>query len=279
MIVVADSGASKTAWLLKNGQKVVLRAVSVGLNPYFLDFSQMVSVVKSVFAEKYLPQISAVYFYGAGCHSAENRGKTEAVLFSVFRKATTILVEDDLCGALRAACGKSEGIACILGTGSGSVYGSGGKVLDAKVGNGVWLGDEGSGAYLGKILIKAYLDAEIPNVLVCELEKKYALGRSQILKNVYQAEKPAAYLASFAPFLHQNATHPYVRTLVEDAFSAFFSKKVLTYPHPESHKIYFVGSIAYHFSDLLLAAARRFNLSVSGILPEPIEQLAAYHTT
>lgn len=276
MILIAESGSSKTSWVIHHlGKNQHLE--SSGLNPYFNSEDEIKNHLLQALPKEVFEHCKEIYFYGAGCHAEENKQKLLTVFKSQFSHVKNIEINDDLTAALRATCGTSEGIACILGTGSGSVYGKEGKVLKAKLGNGIWLGDEGSGGHLGKLLLKAYLDNELPIEIREPLESDYKLTRAVILERVYKSEKPNTYLASFAPFILKHDQNEFIQLLIEHSFKLFFEKNVHIYPNYKKLEISFVGSIAHHYRKHLENLAQLEKLSIKSVIHRPIDRLIEYH--
>ncbi len=276
--LIAESGSSKTGWLLTDrvAQQNTYRE-TCGLNPYFHTPLTLREAIEEACTPLVRPKITDVFFYGAGCGSAENQDVMREVLGSVFPAAHTIAVADDLTAALRATCGTQPGLVGILGTGAGAGWGEGGHLKRQRLGNGIWLGDEGSGGYLGKMLVKSYLDDELPPALRQAYEQTFPYRRAELLQKVYREAQPSRFLASFAPFLKQQLAHPFVGQLVRDAFRLFFEKSLLPLAVREN-TCYFVGSIAYYFQEILAEVAAEKHFQLGTIVQRPLDALGAYHS-
>lgn len=276
MILIADSGASKTDWRLIDDSGKIEQAQTIGFNPYYQPIEQFEQEVREVL----LPQIKfnplKIYYYGTGCSSDKNRKLIRNVFEKFFRDAH-IEVWHDLLAAARALCGTEEGIACILGTGSNSCYYDGKNIVDNVTSLGYVLGDEGSGAYLGKCIVADYLRRDLPEKLWDQFKQRFPFERDEFLDRVYNQEMPSRFLGSFSHFIFQHLNEPYCDQLVRKSFSDFFEKNVMKYEGYEKLKVHFTGSVSFYFSNLLRQVAKEKNISVQHILESPIAGLTLYH--
>jgi glucosamine kinase len=281
MILIADSGSTKTDWRFIDDKGSIAQFATGGFNPYFQTTEQIALEIKT----KLLPELSEkikgisvdIYFYGAGC-SAPNKIKTvEDALTENF--STGILeVRHDLLAAARALCGHSEGIAAILGTGSNSCYYDGQNIVRNVDSLGFILGDEGSGAHLGKTLLAAYLNKELPVELSNRFTERFQLSKEEILENIYKKPLPNRYLASFAKFIFQNLKEQYLVDMVAGCFREFFDKHICKYEQHRDVKMGCVGSVGFYFSNILRAIAAEKGVAIGTILESPIAGLVLYHT-
>jgi N-acetylglucosamine kinase-like BadF-type ATPase len=198
------------------------------------------------------------------------------VLVAFFPEAH-IEVWHDLLAAAHALCGTEEGIACILGTGSNSCYYDGATIVDNVTSLGYVLGDEGSGAYLGKRMVADYLRKDLPEKLWDQFKKRFPFDRDEILDRIYTQEMPSRFLGSFSHFIFQHLKEPYCYKLVYDSFGEFFEKNVMKYNRYEELKVHFTGSVAFYFSDILRQVAADKQITVKNILENPIAGLTLYH--
>ncbi len=277
MIMVADSGSTKTSWRLADS-RYPQDIRTKGLNPYFLMPQEMINELRQ--NEQLLAvaqQVEAVYFYGAGLSDAGKITEVKETLQRFFSQAKHILVASDMLGAARAVLQTQPGIACILGTGSNSCVFNGEQITENIPALGYVLGDEGSGADLGKRFLQAYFYEEIPPEIRLAFQQYIKLTDSEIFKAVYQKPLPNRFLASIAPFIHSHKQHFIVKNMVKKAFSAFVEKHILPYQLPLP-KIGFCGSIAYYFQDELQAVLQHYHLTVDTIVQNPIDKLVEYHT-
>ena len=221
--------------------------------------------------------ISKISFYGTGCSTPRTVGIIELALEGVFKNAV-IEVNHDLFGAARALCGKDAGIACILGTGANSCLFDGEKIIDNIPSVGFMLGDEGSGGYLGKKLVRAYFYGELPEDLTLAFANKYNLSRDEMLLNVYKKPAPNRYLASFSIFLSEHNSHSFIQDFVQKGFQAFLDAMVLKYENVENLPIHFLGSIAVHFQSELEAVLKSNHLELGKIIHNPVDELVNFHS-
>jgi N-acetylglucosamine kinase-like BadF-type ATPase len=276
MILIADCGSTKCDWLvIQAGQDQSLEN-TVGFSPYFHSTAEIRTIIETQLLIRLdSKQVDAVYFYGTGVHDAFRAGIVEAALKQVFSNAQ-IEVEHDLLASARATCGRNAGIACILGTGSNSCYYDGNEIVDNVTSLGWLLGDEGSGTYMGKALLRAMFYRELPADLNQAFRISYPEGAEAILKRIY--EKGAnAYLATFTRFLGDHLNHPFISGLVHQCISDFFERQVSKYPVLQQVPVHFVGSIAHHFQEILLKCMEERQLKPGVIIRKPIYQLADYH--
>lgn len=274
--LIADSGATKTEWcLLHNGRKKTI--FTGGISPYFLNKDQIVSLLKKELVpaiKRY--RVEEINYYGTGCAAAENAQMVKKAIGQVFKDAK-IKVTHDLEGAARALCGKSKGIACILGTGSSSCYFNGSRIARSSPGLGYVLGDEGSGAYLGKKVLQYYLYETFDLDLRARFDAMYITNRAEILENVYKKPLPNRYLASFALFLAGNRGHYLTEKIIEDGLNDFFLNHLCRYPEAKILPVHFVGGVAYGFSDVLNKLCLQYEFQPGIILKNPMEGLVPFH--
>ncbi len=275
-ILVADSGSTKTDWMAVSTENGILEFKTTGINP--VRDSQ--NAILSVLGDELVPHFPSswncvgIYFYGAGCiHPyADN---VRDCLRQTFCGAS-VTVDTDMLGAARALCGNNPGIACIMGTGSNSCYYDGSGIVGNIPPLGYILGDEGSGAVLGRTLVCLLLKGVLPSALRDKFLKQYGLTAELIIENVYRKPLPNRFLASFAPFIADHREESGIHEMLVSSFRLFFSHNVKAYGHPEM-PVDFVGSIAYVFKDELETAASLEGLKIGKILRSPIEGIAGFH--
>jgi len=279
MIVVADSGSTKADWLLI-GPEQTERVQTMGFNPIYHDSDLIQSKLQDAFAShrEQLSEVSAVYYYGTAIWDDRKKAIIAEAVRQVFEQAA-IDVEHDLLGAARATCGDAPGIACIIGTGSNTCAYDGQDIVDNVTNLGYFLGDEGSGAHLGKNLVRAYFYRELPTKLSNELEKEIPGGKVEILDNVYGKSSPNVYLASLTKFLGAHREHFYIKKLIYDSFAEFIDRHVRKYPKHLTLPIHFIGSVAYHFQEFLQVVLEERNMQVGKFIRKPVDSLAEYHKT
>lgn len=276
-ILLADSGATKCEWCLAETRKKNRAVVTQGISPYFLTASQ----IEELLRKELLPGIknkpvTEVYYYGTGLANPGNVKIVKKVLNNLFPGAN-VEATHDLLGAARALCGTGKGMACNLGTGSFACYYDGKKIAKTSPGIGYILGDEGSGAYLGKKVIQYYLYNTFDEELRYKFDNKYATSRSEILDNVYRKPLPNRYMASFALFLAENRSHYMIENIIEDGLNDFFFNHLCKYNESWKLPIHFAGSIAYAFRDVISDLCHSYEFELGSILKSPMEGLVKYH--
>jgi len=276
MILIADSGSTKTDWRLIDHSGEISQMKSDGMNPYYQDSEAMYQGLSGSIAPNITGPVDFIYFYGAGCITQADKQLVAAALNRVFEKAK-IEVHDDLLAAARALCGIDPGIACILGTGSNSCLYDGQKIVDRIPPLGFILGDEGSGGYIGKRLVSDYLKRMMPDDIKESFVKRFDPNRDQIIESVYKKEFPNRYLASYSRFALHHLDHPYVYDLVFTGFTHFFERNIKRYADGEKYPVHFVGSVAFYYSNILRQVANDSGMVVKNILESPIAGLTLFH--
>ena len=272
MRIIADSGSTGTDWALL-GTSGSATVHSAGINPVHMDRASVETILNEVFPDR-LP-VSSVYFYGAGC--IPSRCVEMVEIFQDFFDTNDVFVDSDLLGGARSLFGKEPGVACILGTGSNSGLYNGEKIVKNVPPLGYVLGDEGSGADLGKRLVGDLLKGLLPEELVQAFYRKHPLDYPQIVETVYRKTNANRFLAGFTPFLKEHLNHPLVGALVETAFSAFIERNLLQYDRIAELPVSFVGSIAYYFEQPLRKVLSQYGLQVGKIEQSPLKGLIRYH--
>ena len=279
MILIADCGSTKIDWCVIENGKVIKQIFTCGMNAVMLTEEEMAERIGSeLMPELGDDAIEAVYFYGAGCINEEVCGNVANAIRKNIPSATTIDVHTDLLAAARALCGREPGIACIMGTGSNSCYYDGEKICDNVSPLGYILGDEGSGAVLGKILLGDVLKNQLPKHLCDKFLKEFELDRMTIIRRVYKEPQGNRFLASVTPFLIQNIHEPAIHSLVLNAFKAFFVRNIAQYQGYRDLKVNFIGSIAYYYREVLEEAAKACECTIGSIIKSPMEGLIAFHS-
>lgn len=276
MILIADSGASKTDWRLINGSNKVEQAQTLGYNPYYQPIDQFEREIREALMPQISTDVKELFYYGTGCSSEQNRKMIRQVLERYFSSAH-IEIWHDLLAAARALCGSEKGIACILGTGSNSCYYDGEKIVENVTSLGYVLADEGSGAYFGKRILADYLRKDLPEKLWDQFKKRFPMDRDEMLDRVYRDEMPSRFLGSFSHFIFQHLRESYCYNLVYEGFDLFFEKNIKKYSGHQDMKIHFVGSVAFYFSDVLRQVAIDKKLTVKNVLESPIAGLTLFH--
>ncbi|MDE6300390.1 MAG: ATPase [Muribaculaceae bacterium] len=279
MILVADCGSTKIDWCLLDDGKVEKQVFTMGMNAVMLTEEEMRQrIADELVGELAGYDVSEVYFYGAGCISPEVCGNVERAIRANFPNAGTVEVHTDLLAAARALCGREAGIACIMGTGSNSCYYDGTDIVENVSPLGYILGDEGSGAVLGKILLGDILKNQLPEDLCAKFLDQYELDRLTIIRRVYKEPQGNRFLASVTPFLIQNIDRSEIHALVLNAFKAFFIRNIAQYPSYKTLSVNFIGSIAFYYKEVLSEAAEACGCRVGKIVKSPMEGLIKFHT-
>ena len=276
--LIADSGSTKTEWcLLKNNKPTLF--TTQGMSPYFVNAEQVEQIMRTeVFPFLKKNKIDEMHFYGTGCKNPANLKMFKKVFAKLFADAV-IEVDNDLSGAAKALCGHEKGIACILGTGSNSCYYNGKRIVKNSPGIGFILGDEGSGAYLGKKVVQHFLYNLFDDDLRARFDAKFLTTDSEILESVYKKPLPNRYLASFASFLAENRGHYMIENIIEDGINDFFYTHIVTYRESSKLPVHFTGGIAYGFKDVVVQLCKNYDMRVGNILRSPMEGLIRYHTS
>ena len=268
MIIVADSGSTKTDWRLVKNDNEIVSFNTIGFNPYFITADSVIHELTNSELSKINEEVTHVFFYGAGCSSVENNQVLQKALTTFFKHAQ-VDVDHDMLAAARALCGHEKGMVAILGTGSNSCMYDGDKIVENVKALGFILGDYGSGADIGKTFIKAYLEKELPEEICANFMAQYHLSDNDILESVYKKPLPNRFLASFNLFVFQYLDHPFIKKMLESRFDLFFEKNICKYDAYQHHQLYLVGSIADVYQDLIREVAK--------IRRQPIDDLVKYH--
>jgi N-acetylglucosamine kinase-like BadF-type ATPase len=277
MILIADSGSTKTTWSLLTVDGPV-SCDTAGFNPYYMD----ASVIGHILTDELDPEIgeaavSSIHYYGSGCSTENNCNVVARALKEKF-PAAEIEVNHDLLAAARALLGRHEGIACILGTGANSCAYDGARITENVPSLGYMFGDEGSGAYIGRRFLTAFLKKDLPKDIIKAFDETYRLSFEDILRAVYSGDNPGGFMASFTRFLSEHEHHDDIREIIFASFTDFFRESVSKYSRYKQVPVSFVGSVAFHFRHILNEAAWQQGISVGRIEQAPMEGLIRYHS-
>lgn len=275
MNLLADSGSTKTEWVLfdKSSKSMVFR--TMGLNPYHntdLQIHDELVQFKNSFENE---SFDNIYFYGSGCSGVQVERMT-----AIFRKIfdnSKIVIESDILGASRALFGQNQGIASILGTGSNSVIYSDGKIQRGIESMGYLLGDEGSGSVLGRQILLAWLRGKFDDKLTEHFNEKYKITPAIIRENLYQKPFVNRFLASFSIFASDNMHDKAIRKILLKHFNSYFKYQLLKLNESNNYKIGIVGSIGFYFQEIILEIASIYNLDINKIIQSPIDDLIRFH--
>ncbi|HRG59357.1 MAG TPA: ATPase [Bacteroidia bacterium] len=277
MILIADSGSTKCDWMLLKENNFTQLFSTMGFNPFFHNESVISNGIKeNVELAQNANNVTHIYLYSSGCSSAELKMVVEKGLKQVFTKAN-IFVDHDLVGAAYATYSGVPGITCILGTGSNSCYFDGKNLSEEVPSLGYILGDEGSGSYFGKKLLIDYLYKKLPIEMNEYLMQDLKLTKKEIFENVYMKPHANVYLASFMKIFGIFKNSEYVKLTVSAGLRHFLENHVCCFGDHKKVPVHFIGSIAYHFEDLLKLEAKKLDIEVGNIIQKPIDGLVDYH--
>lgn len=275
--LICDSGATKAEWCLVNGRKRKT-IFTQGISPYFLNTNQIIDLLNNeLWPILKNTTIDEIYFYGTGCANPVNARSVKKAIQKVFPKASRVDVTHDLLAAARALCGRDKGVVSILGTGCNSCYYDGKKIVKNSPGLGFILGDEGSGAYLGKKVIQYYLYGTFDDELMARFDSTYTTNKTEILENVYKKPLPNRYLAGFTKFLAENRGHYMIENIIEDGLNDFFFTHLCKYKEVWKMPVHFTGGVAFGFKDVIQHLCNVYEFELGKILKNPMEGLIAYH--
>jgi N-acetylglucosamine kinase-like BadF-type ATPase len=275
MILIADSGSTKTSWVSIHKDKREFLQTK-GINPFFRDSRDIYEELIKTNLISLAEDVKEVYFYGAGVINKEKAHIVKTALSKLFPNAS-FDVQSDLLAAAHATLGKNEGIACILGTGSNSCLYDGNEIIAHVPPLGYILGDEGSGSVLGRKLVGDFLKGIMPDNLKEKFKKRFDLNYADYLEGVYKKEKPNKFLAGFVPFLTENIDYEYCKKLIVSSFEEFIQRNIMQYSRYKKVKICFVGSVAFYFREQLELVLKKNGLLPGIIIKEPLQGLIKYH--
>jgi N-acetylglucosamine kinase-like BadF-type ATPase len=279
MIAVVYSGSNYADWRLADRGRTIASFKTGGINPYFNDEKHIIQLLnKNINLIHHAEEIKRIYFFGAGSFSNELKNIVHNA-FSAFFKFGKVTVEHDIDAAAIACCKNKPGIICICGSGSNAAWYDGKKVKPNNYGLGYILADEGSGNWLGKQLLKAFMNETLPANIRKKFDHHYEFDRNTLLEKVYRQKQPAVFLNSFTEFYMENRDDNYLKNVIINGFTLLINTYLLPLhqQHPEA-PVNFAGSVAANFQDYLYEAAAGTNLTISNIIKEPINNLLTYYS-
>jgi N-acetylglucosamine kinase-like BadF-type ATPase len=272
MYLIADAGATKINWALLNKDQVI-EFNTPGYNPNVADSNYLRQLLISGFPTDFNPnEVSSVLYFGAGCGSVFGKERVQKALKTYFTMSLEIKVMTDLEGAALAVFNKSEGIIGILGTGANAGFYNGNAIIDSPISLGYLLGDEGSGAYLGKLLIPKIIRNEFDLETVNRFYEFYSLTPAELIKNIYSATQPNKYLGSFVPFIRENSNNPEMEQLVKIAFQNYY--KIFMEPIVNKHinlPVAMIGGVAFAFKNQLTYVFESNNINNFSLTDSPLK--------
>jgi N-acetylglucosamine kinase-like BadF-type ATPase len=276
--LIADSGSTKTDWVITDSSGARYFQ-SAGINPFYQTAQEIIPVLEKEVLPNLTETIGKVYFFGAGCADEKSSRPVFDALTHCISSAGNIEIASDMLGAVRGLCGHEPGLACILGTGANNAFYDGKTIIRSIGSLGFWLGDEGSGSYLGKTLVVHFLQNELPEALHNNFAAQFPeVNRLSVLDNAYKKPYPNRYFATFSKFIAENREDPFLENLVRNAFSLFFEKYICKHPEAQTVPVHFTGSIAYYYQDILKNVLESRNLKPGRILKSPLEGLLLYYS-
>ena len=278
MILIADSGSTKTDWCVVENGVLVQQIFTKGTNPFFQSEEEISNeIATALLPELKTDEFDAVYFYGAGCGFPDKIEIVHRAISKQLKVKGNVEVATDMLAAARGLCGREAGIACIMGTGSNSCYYDGENIVANVSPLGFILGDEGSGACLGKLMVGDLLKNQMKPELKEKFLTQFNLTPADIIDRVYRKPFPNRFLASLSPFLAQNINEPCVHELVLNSFKAFFKRNIMQYENYQNLKVNLIGSVAFYYKEVLAEAAEAMGIQLGTIIQSPMEGLIKYH--
>lgn len=276
--LIVDSGSTKTDWCyLRKGEKPVYITTS-GINPYIQNKEDIAAMlVKEIPVTEAQKKVDSIIYYGAGAASKEKQTILKSILSNHF-SVENIEVNSDLMAAAKALCGDTKGIVSILGTGSASCYYDGKKIKEQQPSLGYLAGDEGSGNYMGKRILQYYCYGTFDEELKMGFEMRFGSDIRTIVNTLYKVPYPNRFLASFVPLLHENRGHYMVENIIEDCINDFFHNSLLKYRQTWKKRLYFSGSIAFGFKDVLDNLCHQYEMELGSVIKSPMDGLVKYYS-
>lgn len=276
MILIADSGSTKTEWRTVVDGQAGFSYISSGISPYFVTVKEIITVLEKEMSDLKGKSVSRVYFYGTGVSSIEKAEIVRKALATFFR-TEELFIGSDLLGAARSLCMNEPGIACIIGTGSNSCYYDGKKIVSNVAPLGYILGDEGGGAVLGRKLLAGILKKHLPDSIIEKFFATYSYTPSEILDNVYNMPFPNRFLGQFTRFIGDNIHEPELQSMLVTSLDDFLISNVMQYPESRELPVHFTGGIAFHFRSFIEDLLEGHHLQPGKFTLSPIENLLKFH--
>lgn len=278
MLLIADSGSTKTDWILVDKTGKISETSTMGFNPFFHSSSTIESeVLKNETLRENASKISKLVFFGAGVSSENRRQIIKDGVKNIFMNCSDFTIDHDMKGAAIAACGDGSGIVCILGTGSNSCFFDGKNVFENIPSLGYILGDEASGAYFGKMLITDYLYKKLPETIHHDFENEFKTDKNSLLETIYKKPNANVFLASFMKFIVAHKTENYIQQMILAGFSKFAELHICTFENYSKYQVHFIGSVAHLFNEELQETALKCNFKTGNIVQKPIWAIASFY--
>jgi N-acetylglucosamine kinase-like BadF-type ATPase len=279
MILIVDSGSTKTDWIsINDNGEILFQTQTLGLNPQVLtDYIIEERIVNNFDLYQNRNSVTKLYFYGAGCGTEPPRVMIKGVFQNIFKSSEILVKEDTFAAVYATAEINKESIVCILGTGSNCSYFDGVNVIQKITSLGYILMDDGSGNYFGRQLLRDYYFNRIPELTAKKFEEDFDLEAETIKNHLYKKPNPNTYLAKFARFLIENKENKYAQKLIKKGMKLFVKRQILQFPNAKDLPIHFTGSIAYYLRDELTQVLKKHGLKAGNIVKRPIDGLLKYH--
>jgi|TARA_B110000908_G_scaffold44599_1_gene54316 N-acetylglucosamine kinase-like BadF-type ATPase len=279
MILIVDSGSTKTDWIAINDKgEILFQTQTLGLNPQVLtEYIIEERIVNNYDLYQNRNSVTKLFFYGAGCGTEPPRVMIKGVFQEIFKSAEVLVKEDTFAAVYATAEINKESIVCILGTGSNCSYFDGVNVVQKITSLGYILMDDGSGNYFGRQLLRDYYFNRIPEITAKKFEKNFDLDAETIKDHLYKRPNPNTYLAKFARFLIENKENNYAQKVIRKGINQFIKRQILQFPNAKELPIHFTGSISYYLQEELTKALKKHGLKAGNIIRRPIDGLLKYH--
>lgn len=272
MILIADSGSTKTEWILLEEGKELVHTETIGLNPFFVNDKEVKQAIQDSLLAPYLKNIKSLHFFGAGCSNEQKAAELNHTFSEIFSTAE-IHVKTDIEGAVKAVSSDKPCIVCILGTGSTFRIFDGNKIKRKYSSLAYIIGDEGSGTYIAKALLRGVFYKQLPQDLIDDFFKDYPISTNELLEKVYREPQANRYLASFVPFCKKHIKHKDIEAIVTGAFEDFYQAHLSRLDEIQSYPVHFIGSIAFYFEKQLQQIADKHNFEIGKIVQKPLLKL------
>lgn len=280
MILIVDSGSTKTDWIaIDNKGKILFETQTLGLNPQVLTNHILKErIVNNFELYKFRKEVSEIYFYGAGCGTEPPRILIKSVFKEIFKNCAKFSIKEDTYAAIYSTANiNSKSIVCILGTGSNCTYFDGESIDQRVISLGYILMDDASGNYFGRQMLRDYYFNRIPEETAIKFNREFDLDAETIKDNLYKQPNPNTYLATFAKFLIQNKDSDYGQSLIKRGFDLFIERQILQFENAKEVPIHFVGSISFYLKDELKTSLSNYGLQAGNIIRKPIDGLLEFH--
>ena len=280
MILIVDSGSTKTDWIAINEKgDTLFETQTLGLNPQVLGNHILKErIVNNFELYKFRKEVDQIFFYGAGCGTEPPRVLIKTVFSNIFKNCSKFSVKEDTYAAIYStAKSNTKSIVCILGTGSNCTYFDGNSIEQKVISLGYILMDDASGNYFGRQLLRDYYFNRIPKKTADKFNSEFVLDAETIKDNLYKQPNPNTYLAKFARFLIENKDSDYGKSLIKRGFDLFIERQILQFSDATEVPIHFVGSISFYLKDQLVECLKNYNLKSGTIIRKPIDGLLKYH--